>query len=56
MAGWRRAAQPGAICVVIDVGPCRLPSALTDRTACLGLELLSCEPVANPAVVADILY
>ncbi len=39
-------------CVVMD-GP--KPPSLTDRTACTGLELLSCELLANPAAVADVL-
>ena len=32
-----------------------MPPFLTDRTACPGLELLSCELLANPAAVADAL-
>ncbi len=32
-----------------------MPLSLTDRTACPGLELLSCELLANPAAVADVL-
>jgi hypothetical protein len=32
-----------------------MPPSLTDRTACPGLELLSCELLANPAAVADVL-
>ncbi len=31
-----------------------MPPSLTDHTACPGLELLSCELLANPAVVADV--
>ncbi len=34
-------------------GPCR--TSLTDRTACPGLDLLSCEFLANPTAIADVL-
>ncbi len=44
----------GEICVVMD-GPCGMPSSLTDFTVCPGLELLSCELLANPAAVVDVL-
>ncbi len=42
--------QPGEICVGLS-----MPPSLTDRPALLGLELLSCELLANPAAVADVL-
>jgi hypothetical protein len=32
-----------------------MPPFLTDSTACTGLELLSCELLANPAAVANVL-
>ncbi len=32
-----------------------MPPSQTDHTACPGLELLSCELLANPAAVADVL-
>ncbi len=32
-----------------------MPPSLTDRTACTGMELLSCELLANPIAVADAL-
>ena len=32
-----------------------MPPSLTDRTACPGLELLSCELLANPAAVVYVL-
>ncbi len=31
-----------------------MPPSLTDRTACPGLELLSCELLANPAALHDV--
>ncbi len=51
LASWRRANQPGEICFVMD-GP--WPS-LTEFTVCTCLELSSCELLANPAAVADVL-
>jgi hypothetical protein len=32
-----------------------MPPALTNCTACPGLELLRCELLANPAAIADVL-
>jgi hypothetical protein len=32
-----------------------MPPVLEDRTACLGMELLNCELLANRADVADVL-
>ncbi len=32
-----------------------MPPTLTERTACPGLQLLSCELLANPAAVANVL-
>ncbi len=32
-----------------------MPPSLTDRAACNSLELLSCELLANPVAVADVL-
>ncbi len=52
VAGWRRVTQPGKIRVTLD-GSCHL--SLKDRTACPGLELLSCELLANQAADADVL-
>jgi hypothetical protein len=31
-----------------------MPPSLTDSATCPGLELLSCELLANPAAVADV--
>ncbi len=50
LAGWRRVTKPRGVCVVMD-GPCRLPFS----SAWPGLELLSCELLANPAAVSDVL-
>jgi hypothetical protein len=50
VAGWRRVTQPGEI--IMD-GSSHF--SLKDRTACPGLELLSCELLANQAADADVL-
>jgi hypothetical protein len=44
--------QPGEMCYCDGRS---MPPSLTDCTACLGLELFSCELLANPAAVADVL-
>jgi hypothetical protein len=51
--GWLKDTDPAVLDLYCDIRS--MPPSLTDRIACPGLELLSCELLANPAVVDDVL-
>jgi hypothetical protein len=53
--GWLEKSDPAG-CDFVRVGWSMPPSLkLKDRTACPGPELLSCELLANPDAIADVL-